>query len=153
VRVEELHADVVHVDAPVDEALHVRLGDDERLRLAQERHDLRGHGEIAAPAAQDVHARVAQDAEPRRLDGFRGGGVGGEAVFPHAEQRHVVGGGPFEESDSLADFPPVAWWRVGLEVGDRIGQPLPHAREIRDGLRHMRIDRGQPGLQVSGFRG
>src|SRR5262245_33115182 len=40
-RVEALHADVVEIDPPMHAGMDVRLGDDERTRFLQERHDLR----------------------------------------------------------------------------------------------------------------
>src|SRR5262249_34513246 len=39
--IEALHADIVEIDAPVHASMNVGLGDDEKMRLLQKRHDLR----------------------------------------------------------------------------------------------------------------
>src|SRR5262249_57948328 len=77
--VEALDADVIHDDAAVDARAHVGLGDDERLRLFEKLHDLRGDGDKLVPTPQYFHFARAQDAEPGfvfRLDLTLGAGKG-----------------------------------------------------------------------------
>ncbi len=136
------------MDAPVDEALHVGLRDDERLRLLQERQDLRRHLQFRPAPPQDVHRRIAEDAEAGILPRHRHAIRPVEPVLAHAEQRHVVVRGPFQEGDRLVRIRLGIGWRVRLEVGDGVGEPLAHGAEILDGLAHMVVDAGQASLQL-----
>jgi hypothetical protein len=94
---EELHPDIVEMDAAVDAALDVGLGDDQRLGLGQEGADFRGHHHELAILAQHADIGIAQDAEAGRIDRISGGVAAGEAVGTHAEQGEIVAGDPFEE--------------------------------------------------------
>ena len=95
---KQLDADVVEVRPPVHPRLHVRFRDDERLRLGQEGPHLRGHHDEVAPAAQNAHGRVAQEAEARLRHRVGGHVALREAVFPDAEKGEIAVGQPFQKS-------------------------------------------------------
>ena len=62
-RVEALDADIVEIDAPVHARMNIRLGDDQRPRLLEERHDLRRDLEKLIAALEHTQFARAHDAE------------------------------------------------------------------------------------------
>ena len=142
---EALHADVVHVDTAMHARLDVGLGDDQRLRLVEERLDLRRHRDDLTAAPQDRQVVLAQQAEPafrHRLKIV----IGRDGVFLHAEQREVVGVEPFQELDRLGDVADRHRRRIGLEFRDR----LVDARHHRLPVAHAEPDVGQHSFERTG---
>ena len=147
---EQLDADIVHVDAPVDARLDVRLGDDERHRLGEERADLGRHRHEFAPAPQHLHVGVGEDAEAFLADEVLVAFV--EPIFAGAEKREMVGGEPFEEGERLGDLVGRKRRRVGPIGLDGLADPAPHRGPVADGRADVRIGALQPGDQP-GARG
>ncbi len=88
VEAEALHADVVHVHAPVHPRHHVRLGHDQRRRLAQELlHRRRDHHRLRAPAEHVTvgvpqHAAAGLDEDVGLVAHERAARVCGKLVDP-----------------------------------------------------------------------
>lgn len=61
--VELLDADIVEIDAPMHARADIGLGDDERPRLLQKRHDFRGKLEQFGAAPQYAQFARTHDAE------------------------------------------------------------------------------------------
>ena len=68
VGIEAFDADIIEIDAAVHARLNIGLGDDQRARLLQERHDLRGDFEQLVAMPEHAQLARAHDAE-RILDG------------------------------------------------------------------------------------
>ncbi len=126
--VEALHADVVHVHATVHARTHVRLGDNERLRLLQEFHDLGRDRDQFVAAAQYPHLGGAQDAESGLEDRLviLVLVVASQRVFAHAEEGEIVGDQPFEELGRLGDFLDGQRRRIVLDLGDHLADARHH---------------------------
>ena len=104
-RREQLDADIVHVDAAVDLALDVRLGDDQHRRLAHELADLRRHHDELAPRRRILTSGSARMPRPGPFDNVgRRHVVRGEAVFAHAQKGEVVGAQPLQQLVRLGDL-------------------------------------------------
>ena len=147
--VKHLGADVVHVDAPVHAALHIGLGDDQRVRAHQELADLRGDLHEFTTAAQNAHVRIGQKPEAGAVDrrqlALARAAVKG--IFAHAEEDEIVIGHPFKELDR---FPQLVAGAVGLRglVGvHRLGQALAHGLPVGNSGAHVIHDACQALLQ------
>ena len=153
VRREQLDADIVEMDAPVDAALDVGLGDDERLGLGQEGAQLRRDRDQLAALAQDLDRGIAQDAEARALDRIGRDVTAREAIGADAEQGEVVTGDPFEELQRLVDLVLRQRRRIGAIGLDHLGDAAAHRGPVVDGERDIGIDVVEPGAQLlAGFR-
>ena len=137
VAIEALHPDVVHVHAPVHARFHVRLGDDELLRLLQEFHDLGRDRDQLAAAAQHVHVRRSQDAEPALGNDLIAALVAGQRVFAHAEEGEVVGDQPFEELRRLGDLLDRQRRRIVLDLGDDLADARHHRPPVLHAEAHV----------------
>ncbi len=137
IAIEPLHADVIHVHAPVHARVHVRLGDDELLRLLQELHDLGRDRDQLAAAAQHMHVGRSQDAEPALGNDLVAALVAGQRVFAHAEEGEVVGDQPFEELRRLGDFLDRQRRRIVLDLGDDLADARHHRPPVLHAEAHV----------------
>ena len=151
---EQFHADIVKMDAAVDAALDVGLGDDQRLRLGQEGADLRRHHHELAILAQHPNIGIAQDAEAGGVDRVGGGVATREAIGAHAEQGEIVAGDPFEEIQSLGDLVLGQRRRIGAVGLDHLGDSPAHRGPVVDGEADIDIDAGKTcGEALAGLGG
>ena len=98
-RVEALDADVIEIDAPMHARMNIRLGDDQRPRLLQKRHDLRRELEKLVAAPEHPQFARAHDAE-RALE-IRFQRLPVDAIVAQAEESEIVGEQPLQELDRL----------------------------------------------------
>ena len=137
VGVEALHPHVIHVAA----AMHARadrgFGDDQQCRLVEQRADLRRDLERRVPSLHRRHAARPHDAEPAREDGLQRVPAGAELVIADAQEGEIVGDQPFEELDRLGDLADRQRRRIGLELGDHLGDPRPHGAPVLHGGAHV----------------
>ena len=149
-RVETLDADIVEIDAPVHARMDIGLGDDQRTRLFQKRHDLRRefHQILAAPQ----HAQIARahDAERAVEIGFERMAV--EGVVAHAEESEIVGQQPLQELDRLGDLVHRQRRRIGLQFGDDCLDAFAHGAPVLHRQPHLREHAVERAHQV-GARG
>ena len=139
--VEALDADVIEIDAPVHVGVDVGLGDDQRPRLLQERHDLRRDLQQLLAAAQHAQFARAHDAEPAVVVGLQLVAV--EDVVAHADEGEIVGEQPPEELDCLRDLVDRQRRRIGLELGDDGVDALAHRLPVFDRKPHLAEHREQ----------
>ena len=123
-RIETFEADVIEMHAAVHARARIRLGDDQKLRLLEERHDLRRDFQLLVATAQHIHALVAQNAKPGAGNALQPVAIAGERIVTRAEKREVVGQQPFDELNRLGDFRDRQRRRLVLELRHR----LPDAR-------------------------
>ena len=115
-RIEPLDTDIVEIDAAMHARMNIRLGDDQRARLLQKRHDFRRYFEQFAATSQ--HAEVA-----RPHDAKRGVEIGLDLlaldiVVAQAEESEIVGQQPLQELDRLGDLVDRQRRRIVLQIGD-----------------------------------
>ena len=132
VGIEALDPDIVHMHAPVHARADVGLGDDEQFRLAQEREDFRREFEQLRPAAQDLHFRRAQHSQPGAGNRLQRAVVARDGVAARAQKSEIVGGEPFQERNRLGDLVDRQRRRIGLELGDRLGDARRHRTPVLD---------------------
>ena len=104
-RLEDLYADIVHVVAPVDARVDVRLGHDQRIGSREERADLRRQRHHLGAAPQHRHGRVAEQPEAARLRRLLDRLVErpGVGIFARAEEDEVALVEPLQEGDRLLE--------------------------------------------------
>src|SRR5262249_6063439 len=93
--IEGLHADIVEIDAPVHASMNVGLGDDEKMRLLQKRHDLRCDLQKFITAFE--HAQLARAHNAEGVIKVRFKRLAVDKVVAHAEESEVVSEEPLEE--------------------------------------------------------
>ncbi len=143
VRIEALDPDVVEICPPVHARLHVGLGDDQRLRLGEERADFRRNCDDLTAALEHRHVVAAQDAETRLLHRSEIGVRARHGVIAHPEQREIVGGQPFQELDRFGEIVHRQRRRMMLDLGDDRVDAGDHRPPVLD----AQLDLGQDGLQ------
>ena len=129
--IETLDADIIEINAPVHARMDVRLGDDQRPRLVEKRHDLRRHLQRFAAAAQHLEIARAHDAEPRVEIGLDRPAI--DRVIAHAEKGEIVGQQPLQELDRFGKFVHRQRRRIALEPGDDGLDTAAHRLPVLDG--------------------
>ena len=126
--VEALDADIVEIDAPVHARVDIGLGDDQRARLLQERHDLRRELEPLLAAPQ--HAQLARAHDAERAVEIRLERLAVAHVVAQAEEGEIVGQQPLQELDRLGDLVHRQRRRIALELVDDAGDALAHGAPV-----------------------
>ena len=98
-----LDPDVVQVHPPMHPRHDIGLGDDQGIRREEELAHLRRHGDQLGAAPEHLHARIAQQAQPRVLVGDQLARLGRalEMVVASPEEREVALGQPGEKGQVL----------------------------------------------------
>ncbi len=133
--IEAFDADVIEIDAPVHVRVDIGLGDDQRPRLFEKRHDLRRDLEQLLAAAQHAQLARTHDAEPAvevRLQV-----VAVEDIVAHADKGEIVGEQPFEEFDRFRDLIHRQRRRIGLQLGDDGVDALAHRPPVLHRKPHL----------------
>ena len=141
-----LDADIVEIDAAMDDRLAVRLGDDQRIGSMQKRPDLGRRGHALRPAPQHRHVRIGENAEPLAVVPPQRAAPGAAdiAELAHPEEREIVVTQPFEEGDRLGDRIPVERYRGVAKLRDRVVQAGQHRLPVADRCPHLAKHRAQP---------
>ncbi len=132
--IEDLGTDIVHMNPAVNPALHIGLGNDQRLRLQQELADFRRDlNEFGSPT-QNPNIRIGQQtqarADMRREFAFFHTAF--ELVLPHAEEDEVVLRQPFQKVNRFPHLVVAAGDSRGLVGIDGLGEALLHRLEVPD---------------------
>jgi hypothetical protein len=143
--VDQLDADIIHVNAAMDARLQVGLGDMQRCRRGEEGAHLIGHHGVGRALAQHPHGRIGQDAEA--LAALRFPIRPGEAIFAHAEEGKIVVGQPVEKLHRLGDLVGGEQRRaLPIAAGNR-AQPGPHFGPVPHGKADIGVDAFKFGAQ------
>jgi hypothetical protein len=134
-RVESLDADIVEIDAPVHLRMDIGLGDDQRARFLQERHDLRRDLKQVLAAAQHAQVGRAHDAERRFQIGLQA--MAGQNIIADAEEGEIVGQQPLQELNRLGDLIDRQRRRIGLQFGDDGIDALEHRPPVGHRQPHL----------------
>ena len=141
--VEDLHADVVEIDAAMDRRFDVRLGHKQRGWFLQEGADFRCHHHEFATAAQHLHIGIAQDAKAFGGNRVRQHFLIREAIFAHAEQGEVIRQQPIEKLHGFGDLVRRQKGRCCAVTRRDLGKAGAHRNPVGDGSADVAEDRGQ----------
>ena len=83
------------------------------------------------------HPAHAHDAEPALEDRLERVGARRELVIADAQEGEIVGDQPFQELDRLGDLADRQRRRIGLELGDQLGDPRRHRTPVLHGDAHV----------------
>jgi len=128
-------ADVIEIGATVHARMNVRLGDDQRPRLLEERHDLRRKLEKLVAALEHPQFARAHDAE-RALE-IRFQRLPVDAIVAQAEEGEVVGKEPLQELNGFRDFTDRQRRRIVLQVGNNGVNARAHRLPVLHGHAHF----------------
>ena len=134
--IEALDADVVEIDPPMYQRAHIGLRHDQRLRLLEERHDLRRELEQLVAAPEHPHVGRTQHAERSVLLGLQAARC--EHIIADADEGEIVGPQPIEELDRLGYFVDRQRRRILLELGDDLRDAAEHRPPVRNREPHLR---------------
>ena len=133
--IETLDADVIEIDAPVHAGMDIGLGDDQRPRLLQKRHDFRREFEQLRAAPE--HAQFARAHDAERAVELRLKRLSVDGVIAHAEEREIVGQQPLQELDRLGDFVHRQRRRIGLQFGHDAADAVAHGTPVLHRQPHL----------------
>ncbi len=147
--VETLDADVIEIDAPMNARMNIGLGDDERTRLLQKRHDFRRDFEQLAATAQYAQVALAHDAEPGLEPRHKRVAVA--VVAADADEREIVGQQPLQKLDRFRKFVDRQRRRTGLHLGNDSLDAGAHRLPVLHRQPHFAEHGFQRGREVGAF--
>ena len=133
--VETLDADIVEIHAPMHARMNVGLGDDQKARLLEERHDLRRVFEQLVAALE--HAQFGRAHDAKRAVGIGLQRIAVEGVIAHAKEGEIVGQQPLQKLNRFGDFIDGQRRRIGFQIGYQAVDALQHGAPILHGQPHF----------------
>src|SRR5262245_24217386 len=127
-RIEALYADVVEINPPMHAGMNVRLRDDERTRLLQERHDLRR--DLQQFIATLKHAQLSRTHDAKGTLRLRFEGASVESVVTHAEESEVIREQRLQELNCFGDLVNGQWRRIDFHLGDYRNDAIAHCMPV-----------------------
>src|SRR4030095_10116070 len=140
-RIKALRADVVEIYPPMHAGVDVRLRDDERARLLQERHDLRR--DLQQFIATLEHAQLSRTHDAKSTLKLRLEGASVESVVAHAEKGEIICEQPLQELNCFGDLVNRQWRRIGFHLGDYRNDAIAHCVPVLDRHPHFTEQRLQ----------
>ena len=138
-RVEHFDADVIHVHAAVNERPFVRFGYDERLGLGKKCAHIRRKCRAVVAAADHPRADVGKYAEARGIDRIElRVALADERVIAEPQKREVIVAKPLEQRDAFLELFGRQVRRIGLEIGNRVGELVEHFPPVAHGELYLR---------------
>ena len=144
------HAHVIELDGPVNGRAPVRLADDQRRRLLEERKRGPRQRRFGALLAQHRKRRVAHQAKPRFRVGHRVGRAVAvdDVVFAKAQEGEVVVGQPVQEVHGLLHFLDRRRTGMGQQPVDGAPKPGDHGLPVVEGRTRIGQHRREAGLDL-----
>jgi hypothetical protein len=144
--VEGLDADIVEIDAAVNDRLGICLGDDQRVGSMQEGADLRGRRHGLGADTQDAQIRIGEDAQSGTVGPVERSGLlaAGIAILAQAEEGEIVVAQPFQEGDGLGDGLLLEGDRIVAEPNDCLLEAGEHRPPVGDRGANLPEDVAEP---------